>query len=228
MNNCSFCTIRNAKGRVLSRRPEEILADVRRLAASGAREITLLSDECGSYGADIGTDLSGLLAKIAAADAKIRIKISTLYPGALLRLFPGLRPVFAAGRISYINIPLQSGSQRILGLMARRYDIKRVLKTVGEIRALSPKTWIYTHIIINFPTETHAEFLESLKASLYFNERMYIDYSDNRGTRASLLKPKVGRAEGRKRLRLAKAVLDKGRPGSLFPYDLDPEKNPLF
>jgi tRNA A37 methylthiotransferase MiaB len=64
----------------------------------------------------------------------------------------------------------------------------------------------------------------SLKASLNFNEMMYINYSDNRGTRASLLKPAVGREEAEKRLKTAQAVLEKGRPGTLILCGLDPAK----
>lgn len=224
LNRCSYCTIRKAKGLVTSRKAPEILGDIKLAAAAGVKEVTLLADDCGSYGADLGTDLAALLSASAAASPAVKIKIYTIYPGALLRLFPKLRPLFAAGRISYINIPIQSGSQRILGLMERRYDVNKVLKIVGEIRKLSPGTWTYTHVILNFPTETNADFMRSLKASLNFNEALYIGYAANRGTKASLLKPAVGREEGKKRLKLAQAVLAKGRPGTVIPCA--PERAP--
>ena len=213
VNRCSFCSIKSAKGAVESRPAPEILAEVRNAAARGCRDIVLLADDCGSYGLDRGTDLSELVKDISALDGGLRIKISTLYPGALLRLFPKLKPAFAAGRISYVNVPLQSGSERVLKLMDRRYVPEKVLALVKEIRRISPGTWTYTHLIVNFPTETRAEFMRSVKASLYFNERMFIGYSDNPGTRAALLLPKVDAEEGKQRLRIAKSVLGKGCPG---------------
>jgi len=227
VNSCTFCSIKKAKGALSSRPVGEIVGELKTAAFKG-REVTLLSDDCGSYGLDIGTDLAALLEAMAAADPRVRFKISSLYPGALLRLYPRLKPLLAAGRISYLSVPIQSGSPRVLKLMGRRYDIGRVLKTVLEIRKLSASTWIYTHVIINFPTETRADFVRSLRASLCFSERMFINYSDNEGTPASRLRPKVALAEEKERLRLAKALLEKGHPGRLFPYDIDPSKYLFF
>jgi tRNA A37 methylthiotransferase MiaB len=212
-NRCAFCSIKNAKGAVASRPPATVLADLARMSLPAGAAVTLLADDCGSYGLDLGTDLAGLLEKVLAGFPGLRVKISSLYPGALLRMSARLAPLFATGRIVYANIPLQSGSPAVLRAMGRSYDVDKVLRCVKKIKRLSPATWLYTHIMIGFPKESKTDFLASLRASLCFDERMFIQYSETPGTASAALFPKVGPAALRERLGLAKAFLKKGYRG---------------
>ena len=212
-HGCSYCNTRKAKGYVCSRPPEDIIRDVENEVRQGGREVVLLSDDGGSYGRDIGTDLAVLINAVCAAVPGVVLKISSFYPGDLLKLYAGLKEVIAAGRISYMSVPLQSASPRVLKLMHRDYDVKAVADIVRDMKRLSPSLWLYTHILINFPTETLDDLRVSLKAALLFNEYLVISYSDNPGTPASHLVPKVDRAERCKRLAVARQMVARAGRG---------------
>ncbi len=212
-HSCSYCNIKRAKGTIQSRSVADIVAEARAGAEAGREEVVLLADDCGSYGYDLRTDLAELLAALLAGVPKLRFKLSTLFPADLIRLFPALRPAFASQRISYVNLPLQSGSHRVLQLMKRGYDVAEVLRLSGEIKRLSPDTWLYTHILMNFPTETRADFQASLDAAAHFDEALFIGYSENPHTSAAGIRPKVEDAERQERVRLVQDFLAAGQKG---------------
>jgi tRNA A37 methylthiotransferase MiaB len=195
--------------------PAEIGVEVRAGLRSGHLEPTLLADDCGSYGADIGCDLGELLHTLLAIDERLRLKISTLFPGDFLRLWQSLRDVIRSGRISYLNLPLQSGSQRVLDLMGRSYQVREVLDKLRQVRRISPRTWLYTHLMIGFPSETEADFECSLAAAAAFDEAMFITYSDNPGTAAAAIVPKVPARVVEARAGQARELL-RGRLRGLF------------
>ena len=212
-HSCSYCNIKKAKGDVISRSPADIINDIERGLRNGRQEFVLLGDDCGSYGADLGTDLAGLIKEIIYKCPEAQLKISTFFPSDFIRLFPALEESIATGKIVYMNVPLQSGSKRILGLMNRNYDINRIKKIIRQIKDLAPSLWLYTHILANFPTETMEDFLRSLRATVLFDECMIIAYSDNPLTPASKIVPKVGRQEQEKRLRIASQIMKKRNCG---------------
>jgi len=154
VNKCSYCNIKNAKGEVQSRPVDEIVEDIRKRVTDDANEFILAADDCGSYGRDIRTDIVSLIRKIFASDPRIRLRLHYLFPRVLIEYEQAFMALFATGRITYVNFPIQSGAQRILNLMNRSYDIVQVLHIVSHIKRTSPQTWLYTHIIVNFPTET--------------------------------------------------------------------------
>lgn len=100
VNACSYCTIKKAKGAVMSRPEEAIEEEVRRLYSGGMERVTLLADDCGSYGHDLGSDLPSLLRRLTRAVPGMDFKVYTLFPGLFLQQVKELEPFFAAGRIS--------------------------------------------------------------------------------------------------------------------------------
>jgi MiaB/RimO family radical SAM methylthiotransferase len=211
--SCSYCNIKLSKGDVLSKPVSEIVSEVRKGVESGHSEFVFLADDCISYGADLNLDLVGLVKEVLAIDPSFKLKISSVFPGRLISLYPSFRELLKTKRISYINIPLQSASQRILKLMKRNYDISKVLEIVKDIKAISNSTILYTHILFNFPTETREEFLKSLEASLFFDEALFITYSDNPLTPASKIEPKVSPDEKDTRIKIAMKFLNTGYKG---------------
>jgi tRNA A37 methylthiotransferase MiaB len=205
-HSCSYCNIKRAKGHVVSRSIADIIDDIQQGLRKGRKEFVLLGDDCGSYGADLGTDLAGLIKEIIDKCPEARLKISTFFPADFIRLFPALEESIVTGKIVYMNVPIQSGSKRILELMNRSYDINRIKKIIRKVKDIAPSLWLYTHILANFPTETMQDFLRSLKASILFDECMIITYSDNPLTPASKIVPKVQRAEQEKRLRIGRQM----------------------
>ncbi|MEW6078777.1 MAG: radical SAM protein [Thermodesulfobacteriota bacterium] len=212
-NGCSYCNIRRAKGDVRSRHPETIRAEIRQGLSAGVKEFALLADDCASYGRDLGTDLAALLEDIFAVADGFRVKLGYLFPRFVLTHFDRLKGLFGTGRISYVNIPVQSGSQRILDLMNRRYTAEAVREKVLQLRDAAPETRFCTHLMINFPTETEADFQASLVLADAFETAIFLNYSDNRGTAAADIYPKVSDEERRKRLDRASDYVNRRGPG---------------
>ena len=227
-NRCSYCNIKRTKGDVVSEAVETILPQVRQGLARGVQEFTLVADDCASYGRDLGTDLSQLIELLFAAGPTFGLKLGYLYPAYLLRRRDELRAIFRTGRIRYVNIPVQSGSQRILDLMNRTYSVNDVMEAVRQLRQDAPGTVFCTHLMVNFPTETPAEFLQSLAVADGFNEVLFLHYSDNRETAAASLHPKVPDQEARRRLDLASDYANRrsgGRSAVIKDFNCDAPYN---
>jgi len=199
-NRCSYCNIKRVKGEVRSEPVGTILPQIQNGLSQGVQEFALLADDCASYGHDLGTDLVTLIDHLFIAGPNFRLKLGYLYPGFVLKRFNGLKTIFEKGRIAYVNIPVQSGSQRILGLMNRFYSINGVTEAVRQLRRVAPQTSFCTHIMINFPTESSEDFAQSLSVADVFDEVLFLHYSDNQTTAAADLLPKVPESEARKRL----------------------------
>lgn len=217
VHHCRYCNIKNVKGKVISRTRRSILGDIRQGMVEGVKEFVLLADDCGSYGMDLGTNLVELIKDICSRWSDIKLKISTFFPGDFIRHYRGLREIIKNGNISYINIPIQSGSRRILGLMNRDYDVTAITRIVEEIRGLNPAVWLYTHVLISFPTETRKEFAESLKAAFVFDDFLVLTYSDNPLTMSSKIFPKVNFQEQEERIKIAEKILSLKKKGSIVP-----------
>jgi tRNA A37 methylthiotransferase MiaB len=202
-NQCSYCNIKRCKGEVRSEPGRAILSQIRNGLSLGVREFALLADDCASYGHDLGTDLVQLIEALFTAGPGFGLKLGYVYPQFILKHFSGLKRIFGTGRIRYVNIPVQSGSQRILELMNRRYPIDGVMEAVQHLHDIAPRTTFCTHILINFPTESHDDFLRSLAVADGFDEVLFLHYSDNQDTTAASLLPKVAEHEVHRRLDMA-------------------------
>ncbi len=203
INRCSYCNIKRVKGNVQSEPVETILRQIRKGLSLGVGEFVLLADDCASYGRDIGTDLTQLIESLFALSGDFNLKLGYLYPQFLIDHFERLEVLFSTGRIRYVNIPVQSGSQQILELMNRHYPIDRVMAALRRLRAAAPGTTFCTHIMINFPTESQEDFLRSIAVADGFDEVLFLNYSDNRGTAACGVFPKVPGNETLRRLDMA-------------------------
>ncbi len=212
-NRCSYCNIKQAKGDVRSEPPEKIIRELNAGLSKGVRDFALLADDCASYGRDAGTDLVHLMEQLFAVAPAFGLKLGYLYPQFVITHLEGLQSVLETGRVRYVNVPVQSGSQRVLRLMNRRYDIGAVLGALRELKRKAPQTVFCTHIMINFPTESHDDFLKSLAVADAFDEVVFLHYSDNTETAAAGIHPKVNDAEILKRLDLASAYANRYKRG---------------
>jgi MiaB/RimO family radical SAM methylthiotransferase len=229
-NRCSYCNIKRSKGEVRSEPAATILPQIRNGLSLGVQEFALVADDCASYGHDLGTDLAQLIEEMFTAAPGFRLKLGYVYPQFLLSHFHGLQALLATGRIRYVNIPVQSGSARILELMNRRYPIKEVMEAVGQLREVAPGTTFCTHILINFPTESHDDFLMSLAVADFFDEALFLHYSDNPGTAAAGLFPKIPESEAHRRLDMASDYANhckRGRSAVIQDFNCDTPYNLL-
>jgi tRNA-2-methylthio-N6-dimethylallyladenosine synthase len=187
-NFCSYCIVPYRRGPEKSRPPAEIVAEAAELAAKGAREVTLLGQNVDSYGADLSSqpNLARLLAELNEIEGLCRIRFLTNHPkdmsDRLIEAIAGLDKV-----CEQINIPLQSGDDKILEDMRRGYTAEQYRQLVGRIRRAVPEISLSTDIIVGFPGETEGQFEETLKllAEIGFATVHVAAYSPRSGTLAA-------------------------------------------
>ncbi len=187
-NFCSYCIVPYVRGRERSRKSEEILCEIRKLADSGVREIMLLGQNVNSYGKglDEKIDFAGLLKETAKIDGIERIRFMTSHPKDLS---DDLIAVMEENEkvCLHLHLPLQSGSSRILKLMNRKYDKEQYLALAEKIRSRMPSIAITTDIIVGFPTETKEDVDETLDVirKVRFDNAFTFIYSKRTGTPAA-------------------------------------------
>jgi MiaB/RimO family radical SAM methylthiotransferase len=185
---CTFCAIPSFRGAFVSRRPTEILAEARWLAASGVRELLLVSENSTSYGKDLGNLrlLEEVLPDLAATEGIERVRISYLQPAELR---PGLVDVIAStpGVAPYFDLSFQHASGRVLRAMRRFGDRERFGALLDQIRAKSPEAGVRSNFIVGFPGETAADLkeLELFLADARLDAIGIFGYSDEDGTEAA-------------------------------------------
>jgi tRNA-2-methylthio-N6-dimethylallyladenosine synthase len=198
---CSYCIVPAVRGREVSRRPGEILAEVESLAREGVREITLLGQNVNSYGRDFGSDFADLLRACDAVDGIERIRFTSPHPKDFRA------PVIAAmaecaSVCEHAHLPLQSGSTRVLKAMRRTYSRERYLRLVDQLRAAIPDLALTTDLIVGFPGETEAEFQETVSAveAVGYEGAFTFVYSPRQGTEAASLPDQVPEEIKRERI----------------------------
>ncbi|MGI8721757.1 MAG: 30S ribosomal protein S12 methylthiotransferase RimO [Geodermatophilaceae bacterium] len=191
---CSFCAIPSFRGRFVSRRPAEILAEASWLAATGVREVILVSENSTSYGKDFGDlqALEKLLPQLAAVDGIERIRVNYLQPAEVR---PGLIEVIGSTQnvAAYFDLSFQHSAPSVLRRMRRFGSSERFLELLASIREINPQAGVRTNVIVGFPGETDAD-LEELEGFLD-EARMdaigVFGYSDEEGTEAATYDQKL-------------------------------------
>lgn len=164
-NFCTYCIVPYVRGRFQSRSPEAILRDVEMLVADGARDITLLGQNVNSYGFDFpeGPSFPELLGRVADIPGLWRLRFVTSHPRDFTREIVATmeeKPVICPS----VNLPIQSGSDRILEKMNRGYTVQQYAEKVDWLRAAFPETGLTTDMIVGFPGETDEDFELSMAA----------------------------------------------------------------
>jgi len=193
-NYCSYCIVPYVRGREISRTPDEILDEVRRLADQGYREITLLGQNVNSYGRNLdqSVDFADLLAMTNEIGGIERIRFVTSHPKdiseKLVKAIGGLDKV-----CEYLHFPLQSGSDRILEQMNRGYTAADYLRKVELLRSHVADIALSTDIIVGFPYETEEDFRNTVEMMkrIEFDSVFVFKYSPRKGTRAASLEDSV-------------------------------------
>ena len=187
-NFCSYCIVPYVRGRERSRAPKDVIAEVRGLVAAGYKDITLLGQNVNSYRPEghEGYDFPQLLADLDALEGDFTLHFMTSHPKDATR---ELVDVMAAGKhiARSFHLPLQSGSDRILSLMNRRYDRAKYLAILAYMREKMPDIAITSDIIVGFPTETEEDFegtLDIMRRARFDMIYSFI-YSPRKGTPAA-------------------------------------------
>jgi tRNA-2-methylthio-N6-dimethylallyladenosine synthase len=214
---CSFCIVPSTRGREISRPAPAILEEARSLAGSGARELTLLGQTVNAYGRhDRRRGLSEpagslpfaqLLARLDAIPGVARLRYTSPHPmffdEALIRAHAELETLQP-----HVHLPLQSGSDRVLEAMRRRYDAAQYLRLVAALRAVRADLALTSDLIVGFPGETRADFEETLRVvrNAAFVDSYSFKYSPRPGTAAAQLDGAVAPEEAQDRLEELQAL----------------------
>src|SRR5437762_1456328 len=200
-SKCAYCIVPAVRGREVSRRPGEVVAEVEQLARAGVREITLLGQNVNSYGRDAGSDFAELLRACDAVDGIQRIRFTSPHPKDFRS--PVITAMAELGSVcEHAHLPLQSGSTRVLKAMRRTYSRERYLRLVADLRTAIPDLALTTDLIIGFPGETEAEFEETVTAvqEVGYDGAFTFVYSPRQGTEAAAMPHQVPEDVKRERI----------------------------
>ena len=204
---CSYCIIPATRGIPRSVPVDDVLAQVRRVAGAGFKEMAITGVHLGSYGRDIGTSLEELLVRLEADAANVLFRISSLEPMDCTRKVVDL--VAAGGCFApHFHLPLQHASNRMLTAMRRPYTIEYYSALVDDIRRRIPHASIGSDVIVGFPGETDEDF-EQLASYLERSPLTHVHvfpYSDRPGTDAASMPNRVGGAIVRERGRRVREI----------------------
>ena len=197
-NFCSYCIVPYVRGREKSRRPEEVVKECRQLIKAGYKEITLLGQNVNSYGKGLEekVNFAELLRRIDAIPGDYRIRFMTSHPKDASR---ELFDVMAQSQHipHYIHLPFQSGNDRVLKEMNRRYTREQYLELIRYARWVMPDVSFTSDVIVGFPGETYEEFQDTLSLirEVEFTSLFTFIYSPREGTRAATMPDPVSHQE---------------------------------
>lgn len=185
-NFCSYCIIPFVRGKCRSKAREQVLREIKTLVEHGYQEVVLTGIHTGNYGVDLGTNFANLLRDIVSIDGLKRLRISSI---EMTELTKEVLLVLQESSIivDHLHVPLQAGSNHVLQLMNRKYNIEEFKEKMKEIRTIRPMISLTTDVIVGFPGETEEDFQETIETirSIGFSKLHVFPYSSRKGTVAS-------------------------------------------
>ena len=193
-NFCTYCIVPYTRGRERSREPEKIINEIIKLAETGCKEVTLLGQNVNSYGKTLDIDYTfvDLVKEIDKIDGIERIRFMTSHPkdisDDLINLYGKMDKL-----CNHLHLPVQSGSNRILKLMNRKYSREDYINIINKIKVVNPNISITTDIIIGFPGETEGDFNDTVELvkEVGFDSAFTFLYSIREGTPAAKMKEQI-------------------------------------
>ncbi len=187
-NFCTYCIVPYVRGRFVSRKPEDVISECEMLIDDGVKEITLLGQNVNSYGKDIGLNFAWLLEKVAGFEGIKRVRFVTSLPQDFT---PDIVDVMAGNETvcPSLNLPVQSGSTRVLRMMNRKYTREEYMAKVAMTREKIPGLGLTTDLIVGFPGETEEDFEDSMSLlrEIRFDLVHSAAYSERDGTPAATM-----------------------------------------
>jgi len=165
LGNCSFCIVRLAKHSLFSYPQEKIIENIKQDIKEGAKEIWITSQDNASYGLDEGKrKLPELLKKVLELKGNFKVRLGMMNPSNVLPILPELLKIYKHKKMKkFLHLPLQSGSNKILKKMNRKYKVSDFIKIVEKFRTEIPDLVFWTDIIVGFPGETDEDFKKTLE-----------------------------------------------------------------
>ena len=210
-NFCTYCIIPFVRGKCRSKEESNVIEEVKALVNNGYKEVVLTGIHTGSYGVDLDTSFADLLEKLVKIKGLERLRISSIETTELnedvLKILRNSSVI-----VDHLHIPIQSGSNEILKLMNRKYDLDFFKDKINEIRSIRPNISITTDIIVGFPSETDELFEESIETvkEINFSKLHVFPYSEREGTKSmdipNHIRGDIKKSRARKMLEVSKEL----------------------
>lgn len=185
-NFCSYCIIPYVRGKCRSKNFQTVLEEIQNYVQHGYKEVVLTGIHTGNYGVDLGTDFAALLREIVKINGLVRLRISSI---EITELTDEVLQIIRDNDVivDHLHIPLQAGSDKILRLMNRKYDLVYFKQKMEQIREIRPDISLTTDIIVGFPFETEEDFQDTLSfvREVQFSKVHVFPYSRRSGTVAA-------------------------------------------
>lgn len=220
LGSCSFCAIRKSRGVVRSKRIDCVLSEFRDGLNKGFRYFGLLATDLGAYGRDLGCNLVDLLVEMTKEKRDYKIGLRNVNPFYLNEMFEKLRPTFSSGKIWFLSSAVESGSNRILELMRRKYKVQDFMRCIQILNNENPDILLRTQFMVGFPTETEEDFQKSLHLldELKFDWVEVYKFSPRKGTPAAKMKGQVSEKTKEARFRRLFLKANTQRPHRKMRY----------
>lgn len=159
---CSYCAVRYARGKVKSKSVDEVVEEIKFGLSEGYKDFVLVSEDSGVYGRDINTSFNALLSAIAKIDKRVQVYIYQMNPSWITNNTDFFIEQVKKSNIVFVCVPVQSGSNRILKLMNRNYQIEDVKRSLEAIKDSCPDLSIASHFMVGFPGEATSDFQDTV------------------------------------------------------------------
>ena len=210
LGNCSYCSIKRALGMFQSKPFDQCITEFKKGLDAGFSNFFITAEDTGAYGKDIGKTFVDLLDELTKIKGKYSIGILEINPVWLIQQIDSFEGIMKRGKIKAINVPVQSGSNRILKLMHRYSNSEKIQDVLLRLKKAHPDLTLGTHVIVGFPTETEEEFKETLQLvkKTKINIGALVPMSIKQDTIAENIEPKITPNEISKRLKYGKKYLN--------------------
>jgi MiaB-like tRNA modifying enzyme len=210
LGDCSYCIVKYARGRLFSFQPEAIVRDIERAIEDGCREVWVTAEDTAAYNFN-GVRLPQLLRMITGIPGNFRVRVGMMTPNQLLTIKEDLIEAYKSEKIfKFVHIPIQSGNNRILRKMNRRYTVEEFKGIVIDLREIFPLIGISTDIICGFPSETMGEFNDSIEVIKWLKPDVLniSRFWARPGTKAAEMKNRLHGRETKERSRMLTRIWD--------------------
>ena len=191
-NFCTYCIIPFVRGKCRSKEEDKVVEEVTDLVKNGYKEVVLTGIHTGSYGVDLNTNFAHLLKRLVQIEGLKRLRISSIETTELNEEVLSLLKESNV-LVDHLHIPIQAGSDEILKLMNRKYNLEYFFNKISEIRSIRPSIAISTDVIVGFPGESEELFNKTIETckKLEFSKLHVFPYSERKGTKSSYMDGKI-------------------------------------
>lgn len=206
LGSCTYCCVKNARGKLNCYNPKRIIENVEYQLKQGIKQVYLTSQDCSTYRYN-GTELLDLVKQTVNLDFKFFLRIGMINPSFIIDNLEQLLSIFKLDKVyQFLHIPVQSGSNRILKMMERRYLISDVIEKIGILKESFPNLTISTDIICGFPGETEEDFDRTIDFIKWLKPEILniSKFTARPGTRAKDMKQLDSRIIKERSIRLTK------------------------